>query len=189
MRTCIICFNIIFLSVCLLFGCSRHSSNPLLHRADSLLEVDPDRVLELLDSLPVWEDFSEADRAFYALLWAQALDKTEQSLLPCDSLLNFALDYYDDEDSEKALALMYKGRLLAQMNDEKAAIELNLKALEVLKNYPEDTKYRSLIYSALGVWYVNSGLYDKALEVLNLFLSCSFNAKDTAIAYYNMSDV
>ena len=50
------------------------------------------------------------------------------------------------------MTLMYKGRLLAQMNDEMSAIEHNLKALEVLQNYPQDLKCRRLIYSMLGVW-------------------------------------
>ena len=62
------------------------------------------------------------------------------------------------------MALMYKGRLLAQMNDEMSAIEHNLKALEVLQNYPQDLKCRRLIYSMLGVWYGDCELYDKALE-------------------------
>lgn len=189
MRTFILYFNIIALLVCSLFGCSHRSPHPLLHQADSLLETHPDSVLSMLNRMSAVEALSDANRALYALLWAQALDKTEQSLLPCDSLLNFALDYYDKEDLGMAVALMYKGRLLAQMNDEKAAIEHNLKALDVLKNYPKDTKYRRLIYSALGLWYGNCRLYDKALEVLNKSFLYSFNAKDTAIAYNNIEYV
>ena len=185
MRVFIIYLNMLLLSACLLFGCSRRSSNPLLLQADSLLSVRPDSVLAMLDSLSGVEDMPASDRAFYALLWAQALDKAERALLPCDSLLEFALDY--DDDLEKAVALLYKGRLLAQMNDEKAAIELNLKALDILKEYPEDTQYRGLIYSALGGWYRNAGLYNKALEVLNLFLSHSSEVIDTAIAYNGIS--
>lgn len=128
----------------------------------------------------------EVDKAYYALLLAEATDKNKLPLLPCDSLLNFVLDYYGDDDREKAVALMYKGRLLAEMDDEKAAIEMNLKALEILQDYPVDTKYRRLIYSALGLWYGNCGLNDKALEVLHQSLHYSFDAKDTAIAYINI---
>lgn len=189
MRTFILYINTIVLLACFLFGCSHRSTNLLLNQADSLLETYPDSVLAMLDRMPALEEMPEADRSLYALLWAQALDKTEQPLLPCDSLLNFALDYYDEEDLEKAVALMYKGRLLAEMDDEKAAIELNLKALDILKSYPKDTKYKRLIYSVLGLWYGNNGLYDKALEVLNSSLSYSFNAKDTAIAYNNIEYV
>ncbi len=186
MRSFIWNLNIIGLLAVCLFGCNRHSSNPLLHQVHSLLEVRPDSALTVLKNLSAVEEMPEVDRAYYALLLAEATDKNALPLLPCDSLLDFALDYYEDGDKEMAVALLYKGRLLAQMNDEKAAIENNLKALEVLQNYPEDTKYRGLIYSALGVWYGDCGLYDKALEMQNKSLLYSFNAKDTAIAYHNI---
>lgn len=189
MRSFIVYFNLIGLLAVCLFACNRHSSHPLLQQVDSLLDVNPDSVLVVLENMPSLEKMSEADRAYHALLLAEAVDKNELPLLPCDSLLNFALDYYDDDDFERAVALMYKGRLLAQMNDEKAAIEYSLKALDILRKYPEDVKYSGLIYSALGMWYGNCALYDKALEVLNQSLVFSLNAKDTAIAYNNISNV
>lgn len=173
------------LAVCL-FACNHHSSNPMLQQVDSLLEMKPDSALTILKNISVLEDLPEVDKAYYALLLAEATDKNKLPLLPCDSLLNFALDYYGDDDREKAVALMYKGRLLAEMDDEKAAIEMNLKALEILQDYPVDTKYRRLIYSALGLWYGNCELNDKALEVLHQSLHYSFDAKDTAIAYINI---
>ena len=173
------------LAVCL-FACNHHSSNPMLQQVDSLLEMKPDSALTILKNISVLEDLPEVDKAYYALLLAEATDKNKLPLLPCDSLLNFALDYYGDDDREKAVALMYKGRLLAEMDDEKAAIEMNLKALEILQDYPVDTKYRRLIYSALGLWYGNCGLNDKVLEVLHQSLHYSFDAKDTAIAYINI---
>lgn len=189
MRSFIWNLNIIGLLAVCLFGCNRHSSNPLLHQVHSLLEVRPDSALTVLKNLSAVEEMPEVDRAYYALLLAESTDKNELPLLPCDSLLDFALDYYEDGDKEMAAALLYKGRLLAQMNDKKAAIENSLKALEVLQNYPEDTKSRRLIYSSLGLWYGDCGLYDKALEVQNQALHYSCSAKDTAIAYHNIGYV
>lgn len=189
MRLFIWNLNIIGLLAVCLFGCNRHSSNPLLHQVHSLLEVRPDSALTVLKNLSAVEEMPEVDRAYYALLLAESTDKNELPLLPCDSLLDFALDYYEDGDKEMAAALLYKGRLLAQMNDKKAAIENSLKALEVLQNYPEDTKSRRLIYSSLGLWYGDCGLYDKALEMQNQALHYSCSAKDTAIAYHNIGYV
>ena len=186
MRSFIIYLNFVSLLAVCLFACNHHSSNPMLQQVDSLLEMKPDSALTILKNISVLEDLPEVDKAYYALLLAEATDKNKLPLLPCDSLLNFALDYYGDDDREKAVALMYKGRLLAEMDDEKAAIEMNLKALEILQDYPVDTKYRRLIYSALGLWYGNCGLNDKALEVLYQSLHYSFDAKDTAIAYINI---
>ena len=186
MRSFIIYLNFVSLLAVCLFACNHHSSNPMLQQVDSLLEMKPDSALTILKNISVLEDLPEVDKAYYALLLAEATDKNKLPLLPCDSLLNFALGYYGDDDREKAVALMYKGRLLAEMDDEKAAIEMNLKALEILQDYPVDTKYRRLIYSALGLWYGNCGLNDKALEVLHQSLHYSFDAKDTAIAYINI---
>ena len=186
MRSFIIYLNFVSLLAVCLFACNNHSSNPMLQQVDSLLEMKPDSALTILKNISVLEDLPEVDKAYYALLLAEATDKNKLPLLPCDSLLNFALDYYGDDDREKAVALMYKGRLLAEMDDEKAAIEMNLKALEILQDYPVDTKYRRLIYSALGLWYGNCELNDKALEVLHQSLHYSFDAKDTAIAYINI---
>ena len=186
MRSFIIYLNFVSLLAVCLFACNHHFSNPMLQQVDSLLEMKPDSALTILKNISVLEDLPEVDKAYYALLLAEATDKNKLPLLPCDSLLNFALDYYGDDDREKAVALMYKGRLLAEMDDEKAAIEMNLKALEILQDYPVDTKYRRLIYSALGLWYGNCGLNDKALEVLHQSLHYSFDAKDTAIAYINI---
>lgn len=186
MRSFIIYLNFVSLLAVCLFACNHHSSNPMLQQVDSLLEMKPDSALTILKNISVLEDLPEVDKAYYALLLAEATDKNKLPLLPCDSLLNFALDYYGDDDREKAVALMYKGRLLAQMNDEMSAIEHNLKALEVLQNYPQDLKCRRLIYSMLGVWYGDCELYDRALEIQNQALLYSFSAKDTAIAYHNI---
>lgn len=186
MRSFIIYLNFVSLLAVCLFACNHHSSNPMLQQVDSLLEMKPDSALTILKNISVLEDLPEVDKAYYALLLAEATDKNKLPLLPCDSLLNFALDYYGDDDREKAVALMYKGRLLAQMNDEMSAIEHNLKALEVLQNYPQNLKCRRLIYSMLGVWYGDCELYDKALEIQNQALLYSFSAKDTAIAYHNI---
>lgn len=189
MRSFIVNLNVIGLLAVCLFACNHHSSNLLLYQVDSLLNVKPDSALTVLRSISVLDEMTEADRAYYALLMAEAMDKNELPLLPCDSLLDFALDYYGDDDKEMAVALLYKGRLLAQMNDEKGAIENNLLALEVLQDYPKDVKYRRLLYSSLGLWYGDCGLYDKALEVLNQSLHYSYDAKDTAIAYHNIGYV
>lgn len=189
MRSFIVNLNVIGLLAVCLFACHHHSSNLLLYQVDSLLNVKPDSALAVLRNLSALDEMTEADRAYYALLLAEATDKNELPLLPCDSLLDFALDYYGDDDKEMAVALLYKGRLLAQMNDKKAAIENNLKALEVLQDYPEDTKSRRLIYSSLGLWYGDCGLYDKALEMQNQALHYSCSAKDTVIAYHNIGYV
>lgn len=173
-----------------LFACSRSSYHSLLHRVDTLLVANrPDSAMTLLKGLSGVEHLPQADQAYYAILLAATTDKLKLPLLPCDSLLDLALDYYGATDRERARALLYKARLLAQMDDKKAAIEHNLEALQVLQAYPEDTLCRRLIYSPLGLWYADCGLYDKALEVLERSLGYALNAEDTALAYDNIASV
>lgn len=168
---------------------NRTSSNRQLQRIDTLMDKRPDLAFSLLRKISDPQKMSKQDQAYFALLYAAATDKNELPLLPCDSLLNTAIDYYKKNDIGKAVALLYKGRLQAQMNDEKAAITTSLKAIDILQNYPEDTKYRRLLYSSLGLWYADFFLYDKALVVLNKSLNYSISPKDSSIAYNNISFV
>ena len=180
---------LIFLCFIILISCRNHQANDLrLIHIESLLEERPDSAWSLLQSISDLSSMSDADKAYYALLMTAATDKNNQSLLSCDTLLDAALLYYGDKDKEKAVALLYKGRLYSEMNDPKSAIEYSLKALDILQYYPEDVKYRRLIYGALGLWYVDCKLYDKALETLNQSLRYSFSSKDSSIAYGNISN-
>ena len=51
----------------------------------------------------------------------------------CDSLLNLALNYYDNDEKERAVALLYKGRLEIEINSTKEAIAHLQEALTILK--------------------------------------------------------
>lgn len=189
MRSFIWNLNIICLLALCSFACNRHSSNLQLQQIDSLLEERPDTALLLLKNISSMEEMPDADKAYYALLMVQAMDKNELPLLPCDSLLDFASDYYGDDDQEMAVALLYKGRLLAQMGDTKEAINCNLKALKILDNHPTELKLKRLIYSALGMWYEDIKAYDKALEMQQKTLQVSLISKDSILALSNMSIV
>lgn len=180
----IICLIVFFAS------CSTSkNTNPILKQADSLLEANPDSVLVLLKSIPSPHKMSEADYAHYALLMTAATDKKELSLIPCDSLINFALDYYDDDEKEKATALLYRGRLLGEIGETAEAINCSMQALEILNSYPKELKSKRLIYSALGDWYIDNKLYDKALEVLNEDLKYADTDLSKSIALNSLSNV
>ena len=159
-------FILCLIGISLCFSCGeRRSAHPYLMEVDSLMQERPDSAFVLLSA---------------------ATDKNYLPLLSCDSLLDFALRYYDGE-KEEARALFYKGRLLAEMNDLKAAIDLNLKALYVLKDYPEETDVKMLIYGWLGIWYSDSELYEKAQEALRNQLLYSRLPKDSSIAFQHLA--
>lgn len=180
-------FILCLIGTSLCFSCGeRRSAHPYLMKVGSLMQERPDSALALLQVMSDVSSLTDADKAYYAVLLTAATDKNYLPLLPCDSLLDFALRFYDGE-KEEARALFYKGRLLAEMNDLKAAIDLNLKALDILENYPEETDIKMLIYGWLGIWYSDSELYEKAREALRNQLLYSRLAKDSSVAYQHLA--
>ena len=148
----------------------------------------PDSVLQLLNIQPEEiEDFSDKECARYALLLARATDKCEQSLLPCDSLLNIALEYYDDEEKERAVALLYKGRLEVEMNSTEDAIVHLQEGLTILTNFPKEIETRRITLSTLGNLYYKAKYYEEAMKIYrDLYKHCTTD-KDKFIALYAMS--
>ena len=72
MRSFIIYLNFVSLLAVCLFACNHHSSNPMLQQVDSLLSA-----LTILKNISVLEDLPEVDKAYYALLLAEATDKNK----------------------------------------------------------------------------------------------------------------
>lgn len=96
--------------VCLLcwlgLSCTlQRTEHPALRQAGYLMEEHSDSAFSLLKSISSLTGMSPEDKAGYALLLAEAADKNGYSLLPCDSLLNFALHVYHEEAKEHAIAL------------------------------------------------------------------------------------
>ena len=159
----------------------------LLSNADSLLTANPDSALRLLEALPVTTELTRRESARYALLLAQATDKCEKPLLPCDSLLDVALDYYDDDERERAVALLYKGRLEAEMAQSERAVDFLLGGLEIIKKFPQEIEIRRHLLSSLGNEYYDARLYEKAGKTYKELYECCFTDKDKAIALYSLS--
>ena len=159
----------------------------LLSNADSLLTANPDSALRLLEALPVTTELTRRESARYALLLAQATDKCEKPLPPCDSLLDVALDYYDDDERERAVALLYKGRLEAEMAQSERAVDFLLGGLEIIKKFPQEIEIRRHLLSSLGNKYYDARLYEKAGKTYKELYECCFTDKDKAIALYSLS--
>ena len=159
----------------------------LLSNADSLLTANPDSALRLLEALPVTTELTRRESARYALQLAQATDKCEKPLPPCDSLLDVALDYYDDDERERAVALLYKGRLEAEMAQSERAVDFLLGGLEIIKKFPQEIEIRRHLLSSLGNKYYDARLYEKAGKTYKELYECCFTDKDKAIALYSLS--
>ena len=73
-----------------------------------------------------------------------------------------ALDYYDDDERERAVALLYKGRLEVEMEQSERAIGFLLEGLEIIKKFPQEIETRKYLFSSLGNEYFDARLYEKA---------------------------
>ncbi len=173
----------------LLSSCSHKSeTGTLFSHADALMEEYPDSALRLLDLPPEEiEELSDKECARYALLLARATDKCKLSLLPCDSLLNVAFKYYDDDEKEKAVALLYKGRLAVEMEKVKEAISYLQEGLTIIQNFPKELKTKNLLLSSLGNTYFDAGYYDESIRVYEAMYQCCTTNLDKSIALNNIS--
>lgn len=176
------------LSIFLLYSCySKEQTEASFIQAESLLEEHPDSALQLLQTLPTLQELSHKESARYALLLARATDKCEKSLLPCDSLLNLALRYYDDDEKERAVALLYKGRLEIEINSPKEAITHLQEALTILKDYPKEIEIKRHTLSSLGNLYYDTSFFEEAIKVYRELYKCCITDKDKFIAMNDIS--
>lgn len=176
----------VWLSIITLFiSCSTDSTHvePALLRADSLITAQqPDSAWQLLQSHLPTANWTDKETARYALLWTAATDKCVKSLLPCDSLLDVALDYYDCDSKERAIALLYKGRLEVEMEQSERAVNFFLEGLNIIEKYPEEIEIKRHLLCTLGNEYMDANLYEKAGKAYREFQKYCFTDKDKAIA-------
>lgn len=187
-------YTILFIFL-LLSACSADKqTEKLLMQVGSVLEEYPDSALHLLNALSNPQELSRKESARYALLFARATDKAVKPLLPCDSLLNVALRYYDNDEKERAVALLYKGRLEEEMNNQENAITYLQEGLNILERFPEEIETRRHTLSSLGNLYFNAKQYEEAIKMYRQLYDHCITDKDKSIAlisisrYYNIKN-
>ncbi len=179
---------LIILYIGLALSCDRDNKVAmLLAQIDSEMDTNPENALSTLKSIFSTTEMSDEDFAYYAILNAAATDKNKGSLMSCDSLLNHALIYYEDNRIEKARVLLYKGRLEDEIVNRKEAVKNYHDALTILDKYPDERKIRKLVYSSLGRSYLDAGLYDEARSIYIKMKQFYELEKDKSSLYNNLS--
>lgn len=173
-------------------SCQR-SSSPYpysLRYADSLMEISPERTLAYLRKLDV-STYSAGDRAYFSLLFTQATDKNMLSLLPCDSLIDTALDYYIKKDGVNwAKAWLYKGRIQKKMNMTAQALKSCFTALQGVEgNTGEELKLKGMLYEDMGSIYLHQSLYQKAFDAFYRSYQCDSLLNDHRLVMYPLSNM
>ena len=142
--------------------------------AEKLLESNPDSALHTLQRMPTVRKMSDANRALYGLLVFQALDKMDKPLQP-DSLIDYSLNYYRNENNKLNLAKSYffKARMCKKRQQFDDAVTLYLKSLDLL-NSTKNYLLLGEIYSDLGDIGIIQKDYSESLKKIS-----------TSIDYFN----
>ncbi|NDV77496.1 hypothetical protein [Dysgonomonas sp. 511] len=156
-----------FCLLLLLFSCESKENNEemLMKKAEKLMEQHPDSALNILEVDVQPARLKQDGYNRYIVLYAQARDKNNKSLLTLDILILGARDYFNDKgDAEyAALASFYSGVLMMQQNKHKDAMEMYVEA----ENLAIKTKNDALAGLAKyyeGELYYKQRMKDKAIS-------------------------
>ncbi len=163
----------------------------ILIKAERLMETAPDSALQLLKTTQVENFYLPSDKALYALLYCQALDKNGIPF-ELDSLISIATDYYDSSQPERATnAWYYSSRCSFYRNDNEAQARDLLKANEYAQNIT-DLKIKALIYTNKAELHEKQKQNDSSLLYYNkaaeIFLKLNDN-RNIVICYLHIGTV
>lgn len=148
---------------------ANRSVRVVLNDAEARVNEEPQRVLELLDSIaPLQRKWGRSLRARFALLYTRAQDKSMIDV-DDDSLIIRAVEYYRTcgDHRTRAMAYYYYGVIRHNAGDIDGAMEALVKAqLEVEEC--DDGYLQGLIYSELGNAYYEQNTYGDAIEMYTL---------------------
>lgn len=156
-----------------LVGCGRNSVvESELNHAQKIMRQRPDSSLNIIERINPEDITRRSTRAYYSLLYSQALDKNEIDLTS-DSLIRPAVAYYQNHgrNIDKAKAWYY----LARIYDNQGDLDNAVKSYVEAERFMVGTRARRL----LAMLYANVGnlyntqysfdealvMYDKALEI------------------------
>ena len=163
-----------------------------LHRAEALMNEDPDSAWAVLNTVSPDEMGQNSTRSLYALLYTQAQDKTYRDETN-DSLISVAVDYYrhTDDVRHKFLSFYYKGRVHFNAKDYLNATTCYMEA-EQLVDAVGDDYLAGLLYSELGRIYDIYYDYPKSLEAHQKAAECYERAgkiRHRNYMWYNKSSI
>lgn len=135
-------------------GCEKQQPyDSRLVAVDSIMRQDPDSALALLEGMNSADLATAGDQAYYALLLTQARYRC-YVVATSDSTINTALDYYrhhDNECEKLTRACIYKGAVMEELGDPKAAMNNYQEAKSVVA--PDDLFNQGYIRLRLGNIY------------------------------------
>ena len=158
--------KIIFVILCaiLFAGCGNQQVRKTLNQAESIMDQQPDSALSLLKQIEGNRILSEKQNALYALLYSQALDKNYIDITN-DSLINIAVDYYQNHGSarHRFLSLFYQGRVYYNAKNYAKSMIAYTQAEQLYDKFDDDY-YKGMLQTQKGTIYDRYANYKKGLE-------------------------
>ncbi len=160
-------------------GCEkRQPYDSRLVAVDSIMRHDPDSALALLKNMNSADLVTAGDQAYFALLLTQARYRC-YVVATSDSTINVALDYYRHHDNEReklTRAYIYKGAVMEELGDPKAAMNYYQEAKNTVA--PDDLFNQGYIRLRMGCIYRDNYVADSAdvmlfKEAMNYFAQVS----------------
>lgn len=168
------------LTILALSACSKSCVIPKqLSHAENLMLTRPDSAISLLSSINFRQINNRKQKAKYALLYSQALDKNYIDV-DKDTLIRIARNYYahNGTANDKALAYYYSGRIFENRHSIDTALLQYLKAEEYVKK-TDNTYLKALLANAIGLIYqiqlFRNLSKEKFLESADLFQRIGYN--------------
>ena len=174
------------------FGsCSHTPTAEELNKAEQLMTEAPDSAEKILNAIPRRNLKSRAQKARFALLYSQAMDKCYIDT-DNDSLISVAVKYYSKRgsDHEKAMAYYYESVVYRNAKNTDAQVESLVKA----QQYAEKTTdhfLNGLIYSKQGQLYYFQFQFSEAEELFRKAVDAfdkANNIKNKMISLSNLSN-
>ena len=174
------------------FGsCSHAPTAEELNKAEQLMTEAPDSAEKILNAIPRRNLKNRAQKARFALLYSQAMDKCYIDT-DNDSLISVAVKYYSKRgsDHEKALAYYYESVMYRNAKNTDAQVASLVKAQKYAEN-TEDPFLKGLIYSKLGQLYYFQFQFSEAEELFRKAVDAfdkANNIKNKMISLNNLSN-
>lgn len=161
-----------------------------LSMTEVLVEERPDSALKLLrTSFPV-EELNDEERMHYYLLLIRAMDKSGESIVEMDSLVDLVIGYYGGSDKfgDKAFGCFYKGRICYDTGHYREAT-VAFKKSEEYALRAGNQRLLSLVRNNLGYIDYESDLYPDAIVLFRQVFDYAKDCRDTLRMISNLQNI
>ncbi len=135
-----------------------------IDKAETLMTEHPDSSLNILEKIRIEHIRGHKNKAKYALLYSQALDKNYIDVED-DSIIRIARDYYARRGSntDRAKAFYYYGTVANNAGDTNEAMKAFIPA-RIYAEKTDDEYIKGLIYSAIGALYYSQNSIEESIN-------------------------